>query len=64
MRSFKLFGVQFILRVRKNLKKWAITRGERSIRIDLGKVVFYKMGRGTFWSMTRIVDNKGTVSVA
>ena len=62
----KFFGWQaeYIYRVRAVKSVWAVDRLDKSIRFQLGKLVIYKMDKGTFWNIKTIVDRKGVVTVA
>ena len=64
MKTFKFLGMQFIIRVRDELSLWSFRRLARSYRIDIGRVVIYKMDRNTFHSMNGIVDRRGEVTIA
>jgi hypothetical protein len=64
MKTLKLFGIQFIIRVRDELSLWSFQRLAHSYRIDMGRLVIYKMDRNTFNNMNGIVDRKGQVTIA
>ena len=64
MNKLNIFGMEFIYRVRSKKSEWAVDRLDKSIRVQLGKLVVYKMDRGTFWNIKSIVDRKGVVTVA
>ena len=64
MRKFNFLGMQFIVRLRIIQSGWSIGRLDKSIKVELGKLVIYKMNRNTFHSITSIVDRKGQVTVA
>ena len=60
----KLFGIQFIIRVRVSKSNWSIKRLAQSVRVELGRLVIYKMDRNTFNNMNGIVDQQGQVTIA
>jgi len=64
MNKLNIFGMEFIYRVRSKKSDWAVDRLDKSIRFQLGKLVIYKMDKGTFWNIKTIVDRKGVVTVA
>ena len=64
MNKLNIFGMEFIYRVRSIKSVWAVDRLDKSLRFQLGKLVIYKMDRGTFWNIKSIVDRKGMVTVA
>ena len=64
MNKLNIFGMEFIYRVRAVKSVWAVDRLDKSIRFQLGKLVIYKMVKGTFWNIKNIVDRKGVVTVA
>ena len=64
MNKLNIFGMEFIYRVRSIKSVWAVDRLDKSLRFQLGKLVIYKMDRGTFWNIKSIVDRKGIVTVA
>ena len=64
MNKLNIFGMEFIYRVRAVKSVWAVDRLDKSIRFQLGKLVIYKMDKGTFWNIKTIVDRKGVVTVA
>ena len=64
MNKLNIFGMEFIYRVRSKKSEWAVDRLDKSIRFQLGKLVIYKMDKGTFWNIKTIVDRKGVVTVA
>ena len=60
----KFFGMECIYRVRSKKSAWAVDRLAKCLRFQLGKLVIYKMDRGTFWNIKSIVDHHGAVTVA
>ena len=64
MKKLNVFGVQFIIRVRISKSNWSIKRLDQSVRVELGRLVIYKMDRNTFNGMNGIVDRKGQVTIA
>jgi len=64
MRKFKFFGIEFIVRLRIKKSGWSFNRLDQSYKVQLGRLVIYKMDRGTFNTMTSIVDNQGSVTVS
>ena len=64
MNKLNIFGMEFIYRIRSKKSEWAVDRLDKSIRFQLGKLVIYKMDKGTFWNIKSIVDRKGVVTVA
>ena len=60
----KLFGIQFIIRIRVAKSNWSIKRLDQSVRVELGRLVIYKMDRNTFNAMNGIVDRQGQVTIA
>jgi|TARA_R110002020_G_scaffold31157_2_gene97522 hypothetical protein len=64
MRTIKIFGLEFIFRIRKNKSLWKFPkRLKKSYRTDLGRIVCYLYDKGTFHNMKGIYDNKGNISV-
>jgi|TARA_R110000772_G_scaffold6351_1_gene22209 hypothetical protein len=64
MKKLNLFGIQFIVRVRVAKSNWSIKRLDQSVRVELGRLVIYKMDRNTFNGMNGIVDRQGQVTIA
>jgi hypothetical protein len=64
MKKLNLFGIQFIVRVRVAKSNWSIKRLDQSVRVELGRLVIYKMDRNTFNGMNSIVDRQGQVTIA
>ena len=64
MRKFKFFGIEFIIRLRKQKSGWSFNRLDQSYKLQLGRLVIYKMDKGTFNTMTSIVDNQGSVTIS
>ena len=64
MQKLNVFGMEFIYRTRQFKSVWAVDRLDKSNRFQLGKLVIYKMDKGTFWNIKSIVDRKGMVTVA
>tara|TARA_R110000751_G_scaffold47361_1_gene106131 strand:- start:119 stop:325 length:207 start_codon:yes stop_codon:yes gene_type:complete len=64
MKKLNFFGVQFIVRVRVAKSNWSIKRLDQSVRVELGRLVIYKMDRNTFNGMNGIVDRQGQVTIA
>mgnify|MGYP003119413919 FL=1 len=64
MRKFKFFGIEFIIRLRKQKSGWSFNRLDQSYKVQLGRLVIYKMDKGTFNTMTSIVDNQGSVTIS
>ena len=63
MKKLNLFGIQFIVRVRVAKSNWSIKRLDQSVRVELGRLVIYKMDRNTFNGMNSIVDRQGQVTI-
>ena len=64
MRKFKFFGIEFIIRLRKQKSGWSFNRLDQSYKVQLGRLVIYKMDKGTFNTMPSIVDNQGSVTIS
>ena len=64
MRKFKFFGIEFIIRLRKQKSGWSFNRLDQSYKVQLGRLVIYKMDKGTFNTMTSIADNQGSVTIS
>ena len=64
MKKLNLFGIQFIVRVRVAKSNWSIKRLDQSVRVELGRLVIYKMDRNTFNGMNGIVDRQGQVTIS
>ena len=64
MRKFKFFGIEFIIRLRKQKSGWSFNRLDQPYKVQLGRLVIYKMDKGTFNTMTSIVDNQGSVTIS
>jgi hypothetical protein len=64
MKKLNVFGVQFIIRVRISKSNWSIKRLDQSVRVELGRLVIYKMDRNTFNNMNGIVDRQGQITIA
>ena len=64
MKKLNFLGVQFIVRVRVAKSNWSIKRLDQSVRVELGRLVIYKMDRNTFNAMNGIVDRQGQVTIA
>tara|TARA_R100000935_G_scaffold7022_1_gene15140 strand:- start:914 stop:1108 length:195 start_codon:yes stop_codon:yes gene_type:complete len=64
MKKLNLFGIQFIVRVRVAKSNWSIKRLDQSVRVEIGRLVIYKMDRNTFNGMNGIVDRQGQVTIA
>ena len=64
MRKFKFFGIEFIIRLRKQKSGWSFNKLDQSYKVQLGRLVIYKMDKGTFNTMTSIVDNQGSVTIS
>ena len=63
METFNIFGMEFVTRPRNFKSSWGLKRLAKSWRVDLGKRVFYKMDKGTFHSITSIVEKGNGVTV-
>ena len=64
MKKFIFLGIEFIVRLRKQKSGWSFNRLNQSYKVQLGRLEIYKMDRGTFNTMTSIVDNQGSVTVS
>ena len=64
MKTLNIFGIQFIVRVRVAKSNRSMKRLAQSFKIEMGRLVIYKMDRNTFNGMNGIVDRQGQVTIS